>query len=90
MGRLLVPGDQVQLKLEGGGRVRQQKRLPDWDLEGLSRMPCGFLRRWKGLSMGAKGRVSLKQKMACDRKRVPRGAFSFVCNCPRFISHEGQ
>lgn len=29
------------------------------------------------------GFLSLEQKMACDRKRVPRGAFSFVCNCPK-------
>lgn len=46
-------------------------------------MPCDFLRRRKGLSMGAQERLSLEQRMARDGKRVPRGAFSFVCNCPK-------
>lgn len=46
VGVLLVHEDQAQLNREEGWGVRQQKRLPGWELEGPSViMPCDFLRR---------------------------------------------
>lgn len=68
---LLVHEDQAQLKLEEGRLDSRKDSLPGWEMEGPSvMMPGAFLRGQKGLSMGARGRFSLEQRMACDRKHV--------------------
>lgn len=89
VGGLLVHGDQVLLKLEGGGRVRQQKRLPDWELEGPSMMPCDFLRWQKGLSMGGGGKEGWCKGWHVTESMCHEGLFLLSVTLPRFISHQG-
>lgn len=89
MGALLVHGHQVQLKLEGGRRVRQQKRLPDWELEGSNMMPCDLDGR-RDFPWGPKEGFPWSKGRHVTESVCHEGLFLLSVSVPRFISHEGQ